>query len=93
MKTSATPLNQVLAGETSSPDCEKIVSLLDMIIDGEATEEDKSYFFTHVEICKPCFEAHQKHQHLKEVLKANIKRKDFPTSLLSSIKTVIKATA
>jgi anti-sigma factor (TIGR02949 family) len=94
MKTTATPpLNQVAAGASESPDCEKVVSLLDMIVDGEATEDDKTYFFTHLDLCKPCFEAHQKHQRLKEVLKESIKRKVFPSNLLSSIKTVIKATA
>jgi anti-sigma factor (TIGR02949 family) len=93
MKTTITSLKQVAAGETSSPDCEKVVSLLDMIVDGEATDEDKNYFFTHVEMCKPCFEAHQKQQQLKEVLKASIKRKAFPNDLLSSIKSVIRATA
>jgi len=93
MNAIVTPQNQVSTAENTSPDCEKIVSLLDMIIDGEATSEDKSYFLTHVETCKSCFDAHNKHQQLKSVLQDNIKRRAVPASLLSSIKSVIKATA
>ena len=93
MKTITTENNTVSAKADATPDCEKIVSLLDMIIDGEATEEDKTYFFTHVETCHSCFGAHQKHEQLKKVLRDNIKRKIVPTNLLSSIQSVIKATA
>ena len=52
MNAIVTPENQVSTADNSSPDCEKIVSLLDMIIDGEATPEEKTYFLTHVETCK-----------------------------------------
>jgi anti-sigma factor (TIGR02949 family) len=92
MKTTATHLNQISTREGANPDCVKVVALLDQIIDGEATEEDRTYFFSHVETCKACFEAHQKHQRLKEVLQENIQRKAVPANLLSSIKNVIKAT-
>ncbi len=92
MKTITTTNTQV-ADNTSKPDCEKIVSLLDMIIDGEASDDDKTYFFSHVENCKECFAAHQKHDQLKRFLRENIQRKMVPTNLLSSIQTVIKTTA
>jgi anti-sigma factor (TIGR02949 family) len=93
MNTIATQPNPVSANAGANPDCEKIVSLLDMIIDGEASEEDKTYFYSHVEICQDCFAAHQKHEQLKRFLRENIKRKVVPTNLMSSIQTVIKATA
>lgn len=93
MKSIATPQNQTFTADKASPDCDKIVSLLDTIIDGEATPEEKSFFFTHVETCKPCFDAHNKHHQLKLVLKDSIKRMVVPTNLLSSIQAVIKATA
>lgn len=93
MKTTATHFNHISTREGAKPDCTKVVSLLDLMVDGEATEEDRIYFLTHVETCKSCFEAHQKHQRLKEVLKENIQRKAVPANLLSSIKNVIKATA
>ncbi|WP_026461747.1 hypothetical protein [Adhaeribacter aquaticus] len=93
MKSTATHLNQVSKKQWATPDCEKIVSLLDMIVDGEATHEDKNYFFTHVETCKECFSEHEKHQRLKEVLKDSIQRKAVPSRLLTSIKSVIHATA
>ncbi|GEO02502.1 hypothetical protein AAE02nite_01660 [Adhaeribacter aerolatus] len=93
MKTVATKPNQVSASNCGKPDCEKIVSLLDIIIDGEASEEDRTYFFSHVETCQECFAAHQKHEQLKRFLRENIQRKVVPTNLLSSIQSVIKTTA
>lgn len=92
MKTIATHPTQETANAGAIPDCEKIVSLLDIIIDGEASEEDKTYFFTHLDTCKECFGAHQKHEQLKRFLHNNIKRKVVPANLMSSIQTVIKAT-
>ena len=92
MKTIATHSNQATANAGANLDCDKIVSLLDIIIDGEASDEDKTYFFTHVETCKECFAAHQKHDQLKRFLHDNIKRKVVPANLMSSIQTVIKAT-
>jgi len=93
MNAIVTPQNQVSTADNASPDCEKVVSLLDMIIDGEATSEEKTYFLTHVENCKSCFDAHNKHQQLKSVLQDNIKRRAVPNNLLTSIQSVIKATA
>ncbi len=93
MKNTATHQNPVPQQMWATPDCEKVVLLLDMIVDGEATDVDKTYFFTHVESCQECFSAHEQHQRLKVVLKDSIKRKAVPSNLLASIKSVIKATA
>lgn len=73
-------------------DCQRVVDLLDIIIDGEATTEDQHYFFKHLETCKDCFIAHNKHQQLKSFLKDNIKRKAVPVNLMGSIKTIINET-
>lgn len=73
-------------------DCERVVALLDVIIDGEATAEDRHYFFKHLETCQDCFKTHDKHQQLKSFLKDNIKRKIVPGNLMGSIKTIISET-
>jgi anti-sigma factor (TIGR02949 family) len=93
MKTTATHQNTASAGNGATPDCNKIVSLLDMIIDGEASDDDKTYFFSHLDSCKECFGAHQKQNQLKQLVRDNIKRKLVPANLTSFIKTVILATA
>lgn len=81
-----------LTDEGPKTDCERVVELLDVIIDGEATEEDHQYFFKHLETCQDCFKAHNKHQQLKSFLKDNIKRKMVPVNLMGSIKTIIQET-
>lgn len=93
-----TPMNTTftmqypLTDEGPKTDCERVVELLDMIIDGEATDDDKQYFFKHLETCQDCFKAHDKHQQLKVFLKDNIKRKTVPVNLMGSIKTIIHET-
>ena len=65
-------MQHALTEEGPKTDCQKVVELLDVIIDGEATAEDRHYFFKHLEICQDCFKAHDKHQQLKSFLKDNI---------------------
>ncbi|RDC64803.1 zf-HC2 domain-containing protein [Adhaeribacter pallidiroseus] len=85
-------MQHALTDEGPKTDCQKVVELLDVIIDGEATTEDRHYFFKHLETCQDCFQAHDKHQQLKSFLKDNIKRKLVPINLMGSIKTVIHET-
>lgn len=93
-----TPMNTTftmqhsLTDEGPKTDCERVVGLLDVIIDGEATEEDQQYFFKHLETCQDCFKAHNKHQQLVSFVKDNIKRKMVPVNLMGSIKTIIHET-
>ncbi|PSR54511.1 hypothetical protein AHMF7605_13825 [Adhaeribacter arboris] len=91
MNTSFT-LQHALTEDGPKTDCERVVELLDVIIDGEATAEDRHYFFNHLETCQDCFKAHDKHQQLKLFLKDNIKRKIVPQNLMGSIKTIINET-
>ena len=76
----------------TNADCDKVVSILEMIIDNEASSDDQSYFYKHLEDCKSCFEAHQHQKMLKDFLKMHVKTKDVPTSLISTIKSIVKET-
>ena len=77
----------------ASADCDKVISILEMIIDDEAGSDDQSYFYKHLEDCKNCFEAHRHQKMLKSFLKMNVKRKDVPASLISTIKSIVHETA
>ncbi|KAA9333796.1 hypothetical protein [Adhaeribacter soli] len=76
----------------ASDDCQKIISILEMIIDDEATSDDQTYFYKHLEECANCFEAHRHQKMLKDFLKLNVKRKDAPASLISTIKKIVQET-
>jgi anti-sigma factor (TIGR02949 family) len=77
---------------SANPDCEKVINILEMIIDEEATSEDQTYFYSHLEDCSSCFDAHKHQKMLKDFLKLNVKRKDVPASLISTIKNIVQET-
>lgn len=85
-------MQPVISENGPQTNCERVVGLLDVIIDGEASTEDHHYFFKHLETCQDCFIAHNKQHQLKSFLQDNIKRKTVPLNLLGSIKTIITET-
>ena len=91
METTTTTLQGAVTA--ANADCEKVISILEMIIDEEATSEEQAYFYKHLEDCKTCFEAHSHQKMLKSFLKINVKRKDVPASLISTIKSIVHETA
>ena len=90
METTATELTEVKSANT---DCEKVINILEMIIDDEANPEEQQYFYNHLEECSSCFEAHKHQKMLKSFLKMNVKSKDVPDSLISTIKKIVQETA
>ena len=90
METTTTELTEV---KSANADCEKVINILEMIIDDEATSEDQSYFYTHLEDCSSCFEAHRHQKMLKSFLKMNVKSRAVPVSLISTIKRIVQETA
>jgi anti-sigma factor (TIGR02949 family) len=90
METTATELTEVKSANT---DCEKVINILEMIIDNEASSEDQTYFYNHLEDCSSCFEAHKQQKMLKSFLKMNVKSRAIPVSLISTIKKIVQETA
>ena len=93
MESKFTEAYQRISEEGYESDCDKIALLLDLMIDGEASTEEQSYFNTHIEECVPCFESHQKQKLLKGLVSGHLKRVIVPESLALSIKARIQETA
>ncbi|WP_242923680.1 anti-sigma factor family protein [Pontibacter liquoris] len=72
--------------------CEKIIKLLDAVVDGEASAEEQIFFNGHIEECVPCFESHQKQKLLKGLVSGHLKRRIVPDRLAFSIKAKIQET-
>ncbi|MFD2246225.1 anti-sigma factor family protein [Pontibacter ruber] len=93
MESKFTEAYQKTSEEGHESDCDKTAHLLDLIIDGEASAEEQSFFTTHIEDCAPCFESHQKQKLLKNLVSGHLKRVIVPESLALSIKARIQETA
>ena len=67
------------------------LAMLQLIVDGEATPEQKDHFLTHhLEECMPCFQHYHFDQAITELLKLKCTH-DAPTDLITSIKNKISA--
>lgn len=73
-------------------DCEdkyNCLEMLQLILDGEASSEQKSNFTLHIDDCMPCFQ----HYHLDQAIKDLLKLKctsQAPSDLIEKIKSKIK---
>ena len=71
---------------------EKCMELLELILDGEASDQDKQYVNSHVERCMPCYRAYNLEKEIRKVLKNNLHQKPVPDDLVNSIKIKIRET-
>jgi len=65
---------------------EKCFQSLQLILDGEACEEEEAVFMKHLEHCMPCFNLYKVDKAVKELLQSRIQKKEVPTDLVQSIK-------
>jgi anti-sigma factor (TIGR02949 family) len=64
--------------------------LLQLIIDGEASDEQKLLFEAHLENCINCLHNYEVEQQLKFILKTKVKLIQAPEDLVLSIKNGIR---
>lgn len=92
MESKFTDVYQKESAEGQETECEKVAYLLDLIVDGEASSDELTYFNHHIEECVPCFESHQKQKLLKGLVSGHLKRVIVPQSLAHAIKAKIQET-
>ena len=72
------------------PNQRECLEMLQLILDGEATPEQKGNFKLHIDDCLPCFQHYHFDQAIKELLKVKCSHQ-APTDLIDSIKNKISA--
>jgi mycothiol system anti-sigma-R factor len=65
------------------------LEILNLVLDEEATPEQREYFKQHLENCLPYYEIYQLDKTLKDRIKKSCCGKDVPHDLIESIKTKI----
>lgn len=74
--------------KTDCADKRDCLEMLQLILDGEATPEQKASFKSHIDECMPCFQHYHFDQAIKELLKLKC-TSQAPTDLIESIKSKI----
>ena len=66
------------------------MEMLQLILDGQATQDQREYFKQHMDQCMPCFKSYQLDMAIKELLKNKCCGGDAPTELVHQIKSQIE---
>ena len=73
-----TPLNG------TKPTC---MEMLQFILDGQATQEQRDYFKSHMDHCPPCFKSYELDMAIKELLRSKCCAGDAPGELVQKIRS------
>ena len=65
------------------------VEMLQFILDGEASPEQKEYFKTHMDKCMPCFKGYELDMAIRQLVKSKCCGGDAPEELVEKIKITI----
>ena len=65
------------------------MEMLQLILDGEVTEDQKKYFKAHMDQCMPCFKSHEVDMAIKQLVKDRCCGEGAPTDLVHEIKNKI----
>lgn len=92
MKSTPTPTNVSAPVVENGPDCERMNTVLDQIIEGQApTTEDEDYLVHHADDCSPCFDDIKKQRVFIEFLGQRLARKTTPNHLPQAIMARLQA--
>ena len=63
--------------------------MLQVILDGEATPEQKEYFKKHMDACLPCFKGYELDMAIKQLVQSKCCGGEAPSELVEQIKITI----
>ena len=90
--TSTNMLAPVALSLDNGPDCERVNTVLDQLIEGQpVTAEDEDYLYDHASDCSPCFDDLKKQQIFIGFLKQRVSRRPSPVNLHGSILARVEA--
>jgi mycothiol system anti-sigma-R factor len=65
------------------------LEMLQVILDGEASDEQKEYFKSHMDMCMPCFKGYELDMAIKQLVKSKCCGGDAPSELVEQIRITI----
>jgi len=65
------------------------MEMLQLYLDGEVTNEQRTFFVKHMDVCMPCFKTHQVDMEIRRLVKDRCCKDVAPSDLIQKIKTQI----
>ena len=69
---------------------QKCLSVLEIILDNEASPEEEATYFGHIQKCWPCFQNYNLEKAIRELIKTKIEKRDVPLDLEQRIRSEIE---
>lgn len=69
------------------PERVKCLEILSMVLDGEATEEQKIYLNVHIDVCLSCLDDYNLEKEIKNLLQSKCSKVEVPVGLAEAIKS------
>jgi anti-sigma factor (TIGR02949 family) len=73
-------------------DHEKCISVINLIIDGEANEEEEAFFYSHIQDCLDCTQYYKIEQSIREAIRKKLEIKEAPEELINEVRRRVKDT-
>lgn len=73
-------------GKKECAERNKCLDILNIVLDGEATDEQKDYLKSHIDLCLPCLNDYKLEKTIKELLQTKCSKVDVPSGLAETIK-------
>lgn len=69
------------------------MEMLQLVLDGQATDEQVTYWKTHLGMCQPCYEKYNVDNAIKELIKSECCCSKIPQNVIEQISNRIKQIA
>ena len=80
------PTNPFISTSGKKPTC---MEMLQLILDGQDSPEQREYFKNHMDNCMPCFKSYHLDMTIKQLLKSKCCGGEAPVELVAKIKSQI----
>jgi len=89
LKSLVTPKSKIDLGICKDEECNR---LLQLILDGEASENDEKTFFQHIKNCSYCYNGYKLEKSIRKLIRTKMRKESVPADLVDSIKLKIQST-
>jgi anti-sigma factor (TIGR02949 family) len=76
--------------ERPCPDHEKCIHVINLVIDGEANEDEEVFFYKHIRDCLHCAQYYKLEQSIREAIRKKLEVKEAPEELIVELRKKVK---
>lgn len=92
IKTPKPPMSSPDQSQQKNPTKVDCLDMLRLILDGEASPEEKKNFFEkHLDTCMPCYRTYHLEMAIRDLLKSKCGNHEAPAELIDNIKKMISS--